>query len=262
MVWGVARAFSGRVLLRIEDHDRTRSRSDFETAILEDLRWLGFVADAPMVRQSDRHALYLEAMEGLQASGHVYACGCSRKSIQAALGPGVDETRYPGTCRNRGVDDATENARRIVLGPTRIVFEDLLLGRTEQVPADQCGDVLARDRHGQWTYQFAAVCDDLDQGIDLVIRGEDLLASAGRQIQLAEMMGRAAPPRFLHHPLIIHPDGSKLSKSNHDTGIRELRAAGWTAERVLGRAGLALGLTAGEPITQSEIATRIREGAS
>jgi glutamyl-tRNA synthetase/glutamyl-Q tRNA(Asp) synthetase len=100
----------------------------------------------------------------------------------------------------------------------------------------QCGDLLVRDRHGHWTYQFAVTVDDWEQGIDLVIRGEDLLPSTGRQLRLARLLGRTTPPAFLHHPLLRHPDGRKLSKSSGDTGLAELRAAGWTPAQVLGLA--------------------------
>jgi glutamyl/glutaminyl-tRNA synthetase len=101
--------------------------------------------------------------------------------------------------------------------------------------------------------------DDLDQGIDLVIRGEDLLTSTGRQIQLASLLGRKSPASFLHHPLITRPDGQKLSKSNRDTGIRDLRALGWSVERVLGQAAVGLGLSSGEPMDGAEIEARLRE---
>ena len=93
--------------------------------------------------------------------------------------------------------------------------------------------MLARDREGNWTYQFAVVVDDWNQGVDLVVRGEDLLDSTGRQIQLARLLGRPEPPAFLHHRLIMKSAAQKLSKSDADTGIRELRAKGWSAEQVL-----------------------------
>jgi glutamyl/glutaminyl-tRNA synthetase len=105
------------------------------------------------------------------------------------------------------------------------------------------------------------VVDDLDQDVDLVIRGEDLLASTGRQIQLARLLGRNTSPRFLHHPLILRPDGRKLSKSNQDSGIRDLRATGWSVERVLGRAAASLGLGDGQPVTMADLVGRLREQA-
>jgi glutamyl-tRNA synthetase/glutamyl-Q tRNA(Asp) synthetase len=101
------------------------------------------------------------------------------------------------------------------------------------MPSRQCGDLLIRDRRGNWTYQFAATVDDMDQGIDLVVRGVDLLESTGRQIQLARLLGRSSPPDYMHHPLIMKSAHQKLSKSDRDTGIRELRAAGWTPAQVI-----------------------------
>jgi glutamyl-tRNA synthetase/glutamyl-Q tRNA(Asp) synthetase len=121
-------------------------------------------------------------------------------------------------------------------------FEDGRLGELAQSPAEQCGDLLLRDRLGNWTYQFAVVVDDVDQEVDLVVRGEDLLGSTGRQLRLARLLGRESEPVFLHHPLIHRPDGAKLSKASGDTGIRELRRAGATAASVLGRAAFLTGM--------------------
>lgn len=263
-VWGLARAHGGRVVLRVEDHDRQRSRPEYETALLDDLEWLGLVPDegdpaelrrgASPFRQSDCGARYEQALARLAARGLVYACRCTRRTIEAAVGetPSGEEPCYPGTCREDGVDPATTPLRRVRLPEDAVAFDDLRLGPRLQVPARQCGDPVARDRHGHWTYQFAVVVDDLGgpevaglgaiPPIDLVIRGEDLLESTGRQVLLARLLGRAEPPRFLHHPLLLRPDGAKLSKSNRDTGVRDLRAAGWTPERVLGEAAHRAGL--------------------
>ena len=257
-VWGVAHAFSGRVLLRIEDHDRTRSRPEYETALLEDLAWLGFVPDEAPVRQRERGARYAEALDTLVEKGLVYACACSRKSIEALGGAEAAEVRYPGTCRGRGIDGGRERARRVRLDDVTVGFVDLRLGTVEQTPSLQCGDVLVKDRLGQWTYQFAVTVDDFDQGIDLVIRGEDLLESTGRQIQLSRLLGRETPPEFLHHPLIVQQDGRKLSKSNRDTGIRDLRASGWTVEAVIGRAAATLQIGGGGPMTFEKVVAVLR----
>jgi len=259
-VWRETRARGGRVLLRIEDHDRQRSRPEFEAAILEDLAWLGFAADEPLVRQSERGPIYEEALEGLRRQGLVYACGCSRADIARAEaqpsspgstravardasggGPPTDaELRYPGTCAGRGLVEGSGLGVRVRLAPTVERFVDLRHGPQEQRPSEQCGDLLARDRDGNWTYQFAATVDDLVQGVTLVIRGDDLLASTGRQIQLARLLGREEPPQFLHHPLIMKSADQKLSKSDGDTGVRELRARGWTPEQVIDLAASAV----------------------
>lgn len=240
-VWGLARAALGRVRLRIEDHDRIRCRGVFERAILEDLAWLGFVPDEglqPVRRQSENDGAYAAALLRLQTTHRVYVCTCSRKEIGGE--------RYPGTCRHRRLmpgDTAPDGAGiRVELDDRPEPFDDLAIGRVEQTPAEQCGDLLLKDRDGNWTYQFAVTVDDMNDAVDLVVRGLDLLASTGRQIKLARMLGRATPPAFYHHPLIIRPGGEKLSKASGDTGVRELRAAGERPAAVIGRAAAAVGL--------------------
>jgi len=227
-VWGIARARGGRVLLRIEDHDAQRSRRSFEAAILEDLAWLGFDADGPVVRQSERAAIYESHLDDLRRKGLTYACDCSRSAVSSH--------RYPGTCAAKNLDDAPGHSLRVRFTRAAEVFDDLRLGRHEQCPAEQCGDMVIRDRLGNWTYQFAAVVDDWVQGVTLVVRGEDLLDSTGRQIQLARLLGRQDPPAFLHHALLMKTPTRKLSKSDGDTGVRDLRAKGWTPADVLAKA--------------------------
>jgi glutamyl/glutaminyl-tRNA synthetase len=226
-VWETARASGAdaRVLLRIEDHDRQRSRKAFEDSILDDLAWLGFTAGGPIVRQSERHAIYEEALDTLRRRGLVYACACSRADVAGQ--------RYPGTCAGRQLAESPGRGLRIRIDDSIERFDDMRLGPQVQQPSAQCGDVLARDREGNWTYQFAVAVDDWRQGVNLVIRGEDLLDSTGRQIQLARLLGRREPPRFLHHPLIMKSATQKLSKSDRDTGIRDLRAKGCSPADVL-----------------------------
>ena len=231
-VWETARREGGRVLLRIEDHDRQRSRPEYEASILEDLAWLGFTPDAPLVRQSERGPIYDAALDRLRTQGLVYACECTRREISAATGNGP-ELRYRGTCATKALPEASGRPLRIRLAPSVERFDDLLQGPQEQRPSQQCGDLLARDRNGFWTYQFAVTVDDLEQGVNLVIRGLDLLASTGRQIQLARLLGRTEPPRFMHHPLVMKSRDQKVSKSDGDTGIRQMRAAGVTPSDVL-----------------------------
>ena len=240
-VWGLARTLGGRVLLRIEDHDRIRSRPRFEAAILEDLAWLGFVPDEglnPVLRQRENASAYANALATLAAAHNVYTCDCSRKEIAGE--------HYPGRCRARrllpGDQVPSGIGVRVQLDDRPESFTDGALGEVVQTPAEQCGDLLLRDRDGHWTYQFAVTVDDLNDEVDLVVRGMDLLSSTGRQIKLARMLGRTAPPHFFHHPLIIKPDGEKLSKGSRDTGVRELRAAGIDAPTVIGLAAAAVGL--------------------
>jgi glutamyl-tRNA synthetase/glutamyl-Q tRNA(Asp) synthetase len=252
-VWGLARSRGGRVLLRIEDHDRQRSRPEFERAILDDLDWLGFVPDEPSTdafragpcrgRQRDRHDIYETALSRLRDMGLVYACECSRKDMNAAGETATgDELRYPGTCASKNLQERPGLGLRVRLEPSIERFTDLRHGPQEQSPAEQCGDLLVRDREGNWTYQFAVAVDDFDQDVDFVVRGDDLLASTGRQLQLARLLGRASPPQFVHHALIMKTAGQKLSKSDGHSGVRDLRTKGWTAADVIGEAAFLGGL--------------------
>jgi len=242
-VWNTARTFGARVVLRIEDHDRERCRPEYEAGILDDLDWLGFTPDVYPTscfragpcngRQSDRDTIYGAALQILVDNSLVYACDCTRRSLAGAdKGESGRERRYPGTCRDRRLPLADGFGWRVRLDESVEEFDDAMLGRQRQVPAGQCGDLLIRDRLGNWTYQFAVTVDDYRQDIDLVVRGVDLLESTGRQIQLARLLGRTTPPTFMHHPLIMKSLDQKLSKSDRDTGIRDLREAGWTVERV------------------------------
>ena len=211
-VWGIARRVGARVLLRIEDHDRIRCRPEYDRALVEDLEWLGFHPDVPAVRQSDRGDVYAAALEELRRTAHVFACDCSRKDI------GGDT--YTGRCRTRALEPAAGRGIRV----------------------EDCDDVLVRDRDGNWTYQFCVTVDDLRQGVNLVIRGDDLQSSTDRQLRLARLLGRAETPTFIHHPLIRKPSGEKLSKAAGDTGIRDLRRAGLSAAAIIGQAAAASGL--------------------
>jgi len=258
-VWGITRSAGGRVLLRIEDHDRQRSRAAYEQAILDDLDWLGFVPDDPPTRafrtgpcrgrQNDRQDVYERALARLRAADLLYACKCTRRDLRAAMdaapaaGEGDAELRYMGQCSGRNLEWRADRGIRVRLPDSVERFVDLRHGLLEQRPSEQCGDLLLRDRDSNWTYQFAVVVDDLEQGVNLVIRGDDLLPSTGRQIALARLLGRDEPPRFLHHGLIMKSPTQKLSKADRDTSVRDMRASGATPDVVIGRAMYAAGFT-------------------
>ena len=228
--WGAARLAGAEVLLRIEDHDRQRSRAGYADALLEDLAWLGFLADAGPVRQSDPDATvaYEAALERLSAEGLVYRCGCTRSTFAAWArehgrswtGPGC-----PGACRTRALPGDAATSLRVALGAATETWDDVLLGAQTGDPS-ATGDLVVRDREANWSYAFAVVVDDLRQDIDLVVRGQDLLPETARQIRLGRLLGRSSPARYLHHPLIHKAGGAKLSKSDGDSGVRALRAAG------------------------------------
>jgi glutamyl-Q tRNA(Asp) synthetase len=237
--------------------------------MLDDLDWLGFEADIYPSRayrdgpcdgrQSERDSVYAGAIAPLIAAGLVYGCRCSRAqqvAVPSSLTPSphAAERRYPGTCRDQDIPPTDGVGWRLRVDPGAELFDDALLGPQEQDPSEQCGDVLLRDRLGNWTYQCVAAVDDAVQGVTLVVRGYDLLSSTGRQLRLARLAGRHTPPVFVHHPLVMKSATQKLSKSDGDSGIRDLRSAGWTAAQVIGCAAALAGLApAPDPLAVQDL---------
>jgi len=257
LVWGVARAAGGTVVLRIEDHDRQRSRRAWETALRDDLERLGLLPDEPALasfreapspyRQSDTPGRYAAALAMLAERGLTYACDCARSTFadwaarhgRPWAGPGC-----PGDCAARGLKERAEVGVRVALGDGEEAWQDLLEGARSGHPA-AAGDLLARDRSGNWTYTFCVVVDDLAHRIDLVIRGADLLDATPAQLRLARLLtGAAHPARFLHHPLVRRADGTKLSKADGATAVRELLDAGADPAVLLADAARAAGFPA------------------
>lgn len=252
-VWGIADLLRGEVLLRVEDHDRQRSKARFEEALLADMEWLGFRAanrlavTSSRFRQSDAAAIYEEVLNSIGRDHHVYRCRCSRKQLATGAEVAASGERvYPGTCRRaKHAADAPHGLRLAwAADAPPEEFTDGLLGFQCQRPERQCGDLLIKDRFGNWTYQFAGTVDDWRHGVNVVVRGSDLLASTGRQIRLGRMLGREVPPIFFHHPLVSDSGGTKLSKKQQATPIRELREVGMSPAKVLGMAAQAVGLRA------------------
>lgn len=255
-VVGLAKRWGLDVLLRMEDHDRSRCRPAFEASIYADLLWLqvpvthGYTATTPdPYRQSDTPEVYENALQHFIDKGLVYACDCSRAAIEARLPQSLgrnQELPYDGHCRNRNLPLATPNAGlRVILPAGTITFNDLLLGPQTQIPASQCSDLLLRDRHRLYTYQFCVVVDDLRQGITHIIRGQDILPSTGRQLLLRELLGGDSSLQFYHHPLLLDTHtGEKLSKRELASPIQHLRDQGHQPTAVLGLAAHAIGLQA------------------
>ena len=252
-VWGLAGLLDGDVLLRIEDHDRQRCRPEYERALVDDLEWLGFEPAnrlrplARDFRQSDCDPAYVRALEKLSAAGLVYRCTCTRRELAAYADERAGAARTcPGQCREAVRPASADHGLRLAWeadAPPED-FTDGLLGPQSQRPECQCGDLLIRDRLGQWTYQFAVTVDDIRHGVDFVVRGEDLLDSTGRQLRLARALGSAGPALFFHHPLAKDRSGGKLSKKQRSPAIRDLRGAGSAPEAVLGEAARLAGLQA------------------
>ena len=203
--------------------------------------------DGEPVRQRDQPEPYEDALDRLRREGLAYACDCTRSTFSAWAtahsGP-WDGPGCPGGCRDRGLGlDHDELTVRVALGAGAESWDDRILSPQSGDPSAG-GDLAARDRHGNWTYGFAVVVDDLRQSISLVVRGEDLVGATPAQIRLGGLLGRVEPPAFAHHPLIRKANGAKLSKADGDSGVRDLRASGERPDTVIGAAAAAVGLLA------------------
>jgi glutamyl-tRNA synthetase len=257
--WLAARAAGGTFVLRVEDLDRARAVAGAEARILEDLRWLGLDWDegpdaggphAPY-RQSQRLERFESAIQRLLREGRAFPCFCSRAEVaraaQAPHGPGDDGPRYPGTCRALPPAEAAARARtrapslRLRVEPETIAWRDGVHGEQREDVAAAVGDFVIRRADGVPAYQLAVVVDDADMGITDVVRGDDLLGSTARQLLVYRALGAAAP-RFWHVPLVLGPDGARLSKRHGAIGVRALRQRGLAPERVIGFLGASLGL--------------------
>jgi glutamyl-tRNA synthetase len=261
LAWLSARRAGGSVVLRIEDLDRPRVVAGAEARLLDELAWLGLSWDegpdvggphAPY-RQSERVARYDAAIERLLAEDRAFLCACSRADVaRAASAPhDADEgPRYPGTCRALARAEVEARGRALGRRPAvrfrggeRRPFVDLVYGAVDPFGDAGVDDFVLRRSDGTTAYQLAVVVDDAAMRINEVVRGEDLLRSTPRQLALFAALG-AEPPRFAHVPLVLAPDGERLAKRTRPTALGDLRAAGWSAEEVVGVLATSAGLTA------------------
>ena len=250
LAWLSAKSKGGQVLLRIEDLDTLRCPRVFADAIVDDLAWLGLSADGPdpVPYQSERSELYQHYYDVLADRGLVYPCFCSRSQLHAASAPHRSDGQvvYPGTCR--GLTPAEIAAKRKTKAPAwRVQVPDEVIGFTdghmgwyEENLARDCGDFYLRRGDGVFAYQLAVVVDDALMGVTEVVRGADLLSSTPRQLWLYRELGLPAP-QFYHLPLLLAPDGRRLSKRDGDQSLENLRAR-FSPEEVTGRLAFAVGL--------------------
>lgn len=270
LAWLSARQKGGRVVLRIEDLDTARCPRRYAGQMEEDLRWLGLSwdegpaaggPDGPYY-QSERTALYQAALEKLEARGLVYPCFCTRAELHAASAPHREDGQvvYAGTCRHLTAEQAAEKARLTGRAPALRLrvpeedwgFTDGHMGPYRENLARDCGDFLLRRSDGMFAYQLAVVVDDAAMGVTEVVRGADLLDSTPRQLYLYELLG-LEPPGFIHFPLLLAPDGRRLSKRDADAGLDSLRDR-LTAAEVLGRLAYLGGFNpSGVPKTAEEL---------
>ncbi|MFK7872552.1 MAG: glutamate--tRNA ligase family protein [Oligoflexales bacterium] len=238
-VWGIAKKYGGKVILRIEDHDRQRSKSEWVQMILEDLKWLKMQPDEISI-QSEHLNRFAKSSDKLIKSGKAYFCHCTRKDILKKQPGHAQELYYNGNCRNHHITPNSIDGIRFIVTPENIAWKDSNLGPQTDAPHQQCGDFLIKDRKGNWTYQFAVTVDDIHENVNLIIRGEDLRDSSARQILLAqELLPQQQRPIYFHHPLIIDKENQKLSKRTRSTHIREFSRK---PEELLGLAAFQCGL--------------------
>lgn len=262
LAWLFARSAGGRFLLRFEDLDPAVVRAEHYQSQMADLRALGLDWDGGVVRQSERREAHDEAIAALEGSGLTYGCYCTRREVlesaQAPHGRG-SEGGYPGTCRNltaRERADRESQGRRPALrlraNGAREAFDDRVHGR-EKGPVD---DFVLRRADGVPAYNLAVVVDDLAQGVEEVVRGDDLLHTTPRQVLLARLLGYE-PPRYAHVPLVLAPDGSRLAKRHGSVTLDDRRALGQSPAAVLGWLGASLSLVSpGEETSTDELLTR------
>ncbi len=246
--WLLARTTGGKFIVRVDDLDVARALPGSTDRILEDLRWLGLDWDegpGPVESselgspyQSKRGDLYTRSLEELRRVARIYPCDCSRAEIvRVAAAPHAgEETVYPGICRRRSEQKDAKRASSLRLDISSVPpleVRDVLRGPFRQEMAKQVGDFVLRRADGVYSYQLATAVDDATMNVDLVVRGDDLLASTPRQIHLQRLLGLRTP-RYLHLPVILGANGQRLAKRNGDTlTVRYFRGLGASSREVL-----------------------------
>ena len=245
IAWLFARSTGRRFLLRVEDLDRARAGA--EAVQLRDLAAIGLTWDGEVVRQTDRGPVYDQAIARLEEAGLTYECFCTRREIQEApSAPHAPQGAYPGTCRNldqaelefmRSIRPA---AIRLRAGLHEYTVQDVLHGQF----TGMVDDFVLRRNDGVTAYNLAVVVDDAEQGIDQVVRGDDLLPSTPRQAYLAALLNIPVP-EYAHVPLVVNRDGARLAKRDGAVTLADLAQAGMAVDAVRGRLLASLGLAAG-----------------
>ena len=266
LAWLSARSQGGRIVLRIEDLDAERCPRHFADQLEQDLAWLGLVWDEGGSQggphgpyyQSECADIYRAAFDRLAAQGLVYPCFCSRAQLHAASAPHTSDGNviYPGTCRDLTPAEIAERSKlkapawRLRVPDEAVSFTDGCMGEHSENLLRDCGDFYLRRADGVYAYQLAVVVDDARMAVTEVVRGADLLSSTARQLYLYRLLGLPAP-HFAHCPLLLAPDGRRLSKRDGDQSLENLRSR-FSAPEIVGRLAYAYGL-------QSEPAPRTPE---
>ena len=266
LAWLSARSAGGKMILRLEDLDPDRCKLEYCRQAEEDLRWMGLdwdeggLEDRPDYRQSNCRGIYEGAFHTLEEKGLLYPCFCSRGELHAASAPHRSDgvPIYAGTCRNLTPEQRVERAKvrrpavRIRVPEEIISFQDGHLGEYSENLSRDCGDFILRRSDGVYAYQLAVVVDDGRMGVNQVVRGSDLMDSTPRQLWLQSQLG-LPHPEYYHLPLLLAPDGRRLSKRERDLDFGALRAALKPEELVGILAAMAGQIPRPVPVTAREL---------
>lgn len=259
IAWLSVRSRDGEMVLRMEDLDTQRTSEAYAAQLREDLRWLGLDYDRETPPQSQRGAVYDRYFEQLREKGLLYPCYCTRSQLHSVNAPHLSDGTYvySGTCRNltpaqrEAMDRAP--AWRVVVPDREWRFTDRVQGEYRLNLAKECGDMVVRRADGVYVYQLAVTVDDGEAGVTEVVRGMDLLSSAPRQMYLQELFG-FPHPEYGHVPMLLAPDGRRLSKRDRDLDLGQLQK--WVSpEMVVGTLAYSAGLIdRREPVSARELA--------
>ena len=260
IAWLSVRSRDGEMVLRMEDLDTQRTSEEYASLLRADLNWLGLDYDRETPPQSARGRVYDRYFEQLREMGLLYPCYCTRSQLHSVNAPHLSDGTYvyPGTCRN--LTDAQRAAMdrkpawRVVVPDRQWAFTDRVQGSYALNLATDCGDMVVRRADGVYVYQLAVTVDDGEAGVTEVVRGMDLLSSAPRQMYLQELFG-FPHPEYGHVPMLLAPDGRRLSKRDRDLDLGQLQK--WVnAETLIGTLAFSAGLIdRNEPISAKELAT-------
>ena len=258
--WLSPRSKGGGWILRMEDLDTLRTKAEYAEVLREDLQWLGLHWDEETAAQSTRSAVYDRYFEELREKNLLFPCYCTRSQLHNVNAPHLSDGTYvyAGTCRDLTPAQRAEKKRdpswRVMVPDREYALHDLVQGDYRENLLTDCGDFVVRRADGIYVYQLAVTVDDGESGVTEVVRGWDLLGSAPRQMYLQELFG-FEHPRYAHIPMLMAPEGRRLSKRDQDLDMGALRSR-LKPEQLIGVLAHAAGLTeTAAPISAKELAT-------
>ena len=260
MSWLSPKSKGGDWILRMEDLDTQRTKTEYAELLRDDLRWLGLAWDGETAPQSERSAVYDRYFDQLREQGLLFPCYCTRSQLHNVNAPHLSDGTYvyAGTCRNLTEQQRSAQKRqpswRVTVPDREFRFTDLVQGDYRENLSTDCGDFVVRRADGVYVYQLAVTVDDGEAGVTEVVRGWDLLSSAPRQMYLQELWG-FEHPAYAHIPMLMAPEGRRLSKRDQDLDMGALRNR-LKPEELIGVLAHAAGLTeTAQPISAAELAT-------